>query len=160
MNSLAQETSKAVVFSQPVSERLVEYLKALPRARWYNRKKINSIPTKGTVEANYWFLGNGQMPKELSDYLFEIAPTINGIKPKEACVNMYEVGFGMPEHIDIAMYRFNVVIALCDNGDGLDLNGEFIPDVPGRAVIFPAKTPPHSVPPVKHLRFVLIYLYE
>ncbi|MOA69051.1 hypothetical protein D3C78_1970140 [compost metagenome] len=66
----------------------------------------------------------------------------------------------MPEHIDIALYRHNMVVALNDQGDGVECSGEFFPDVPGRATIFPARSEPHAVPPVKHLRFVLLCLYE
>lgn len=160
MNNLGQELSKAVVFSAEVAEALVAYIRNLPLGYWFNRKKINSIPTKGTKKADYWFMGDGQQPKELREYLFSIAPIIDGQKPVEACLNMYDEGEGMPEHIDIALYRYNMVIALCDNGDGLYLEDEFIVDEPGRAIIFPAKTPPHHVPPCKHLRFALIYLYK
>lgn len=105
-------------------------------------------------------MGDGQQPKELRDTLFKLAPTIDGMKPVEACLNRYEVGTGMPEHIDIAMYRYNMVIPLCDNGDGLIVDGVFHVDVPGEGLIIPFKSPPHEVPLVKHRRYTLIYLYE
>jgi len=66
----------------------------------------------------------------------------------------------MPEHVDIALYRYNMVIALNDCGDGFKAGELFIPDCPGQGFIFPARSEPHSVPPVKHERFVAIFLYE
>lgn len=127
---------------------------------WYHRNKINSRPTKGDPTADYYFMGDKQQPKELRDTLFGLAPTIDGMKPAEACLNRYEIGTGMPEHIDIAMYRHNMVIPLCDKGDGLLVEDKFYVDVPGQGLIMPFKSPPHEVPPVKHKRYTLIYLYE
>jgi hypothetical protein len=100
------------------------------------------------------------MPKDLRDHLFALAPTIDGEKPAEACINRYEIGNGMPEHVDIAMYRHNMVIPLSNNGDGLLVSGKFYVDVPGSGLIMPFKSPPHEVPPVTHRRYTLIYLYE
>ncbi|AEH03579.1 DNA endonuclease [Pseudomonas phage PhiPA3] len=105
-------------------------------------------------------MGDRQQPTELRKFLYDLAPIIDGWKPTEMCLNKYEVGNGMPEHIDLAMYRHNMVIALCDHGDGLLINGEFYVDTPGQGVILPFKSPPHEVPPVKTRRYVLIYLYE
>lgn len=160
MKRLAQELLPVEAFSAQTSKNLIDYMEELPIERWFHRLKINSKPTKGDPTADYWFMGDRQMPKELRDHLFDLAPTIDGEKPTEACVNRYEVGNGMPEHIDIAMYRYNMVIALSDHGDGLLIEGEFHVDEPGKGVIMPFKSPPHEVPPVTHRRYTLIYLYE
>lgn len=160
MKQLAQEVLPVDAFSARKAAELVEYLEELPQARWFHRLKINSRPTKGDPTADYWFLGDRQMPKELSEHLFELAPRIDGQPPAEACINRYEVGFGMPEHIDIAMYRHNMVIALSNHGDGLNIEGIFHQDRPGKGWILPFKSPPHDVPPVGHRRYTLIYLYE
>lgn len=160
MKTLAQELLSVVAFSAPSAAEIIEYLEELPEARWFHRLKINSKPTKGDPTADYWFLGNHQMPKELSDHLFALAPTIDGQKPEEACINKYEIGCGMPEHVDIAMYRHNMVIPLSDHGDGLLVGDKFYVDVPGAGLIMPFKSPPHEVPPVTHRRYTLIYLYE
>lgn len=160
MKNLAQEVLPVVAFSPDIAKQLVEYLRELNPKYWYHRLKINSIPTKGTTEADYWFLGDGQMSPELKECLRTLAPTIHGTKPREMIVNRYEVGFGMPEHIDKAMYVHNMVIALSDEGDGLDIEGVFHQDRPGAGWIMPIKSPPHEVPPVKHQRFTLIYLYD
>jgi hypothetical protein len=135
-------------------------VETLPITQWYHRLKINSKPTKGDPTADYWFMGDRQMPKELRDHLLALAPTIDGAKPEEICLNRYEVGNGMPEHVDIAMYRYNMVIHLSDHGDGLLVGDVFYVDKPGQGVIMPFKSPPHEVPPVKHRRYTLIYLYE
>lgn len=160
MKYLAQDVLPVDAFSPEIAKQLVEYVKALPEIYWYHRTMINSIPTQGTKEADYWFLGDGQMSSELRECLRTLAPTIDGFKPKELIINRYEVGTGMPEHIDKAFYMHNMVIALSDNNDGLTINGEFIVDQPGKGWIMPIKSPPHAVPPVKHQRFTLIYLYD
>lgn len=160
MNHLAQDLLPVEAFSAQSAVELVAYLEELPQARWFHRDKINSKPTKGDPTADYWFLGDRQMPKELSEHLFALAPTIDGMKPAEACVNRYEVGTGMPEHVDIAMYRHNMVLPLSDHGDGLLMEGRFYVDQPGKGIIMPFKSPPHEVPPVTHRRYTLIYLYE
>lgn len=160
MKRLAQDLLPVVAFSAPVANEVVEYVEELPDTRWFHRLKINSKPTKGDPTADYWFLGDRQMPKDLRDHLFALAPTIDGEKPAEACINRYEIGNGMPEHVDIAMYRHNMVIPLSNNGDGLLVSGKFYVDVPGSGLIMPFKSPPHEVPPVTHRRYTLIYLYE
>lgn len=160
MKQLGQELLQVEVFSAEVCKTIVEYVKALPEARWYFRNKINSLPTKGSAQCSYWFLGDRQQPKELSEYLFNIAPRIDGIVPTEACINMYREGDYMPEHIDAALYRYNMVVQLSESGDGVVIGDTFIEDTIGNATIFPAFSGPHHVPPVRALRFVLIYLYE
>lgn len=160
MSGLVQDLLPVDAFSAQVSEILIEHIDQLPMGYWFHRKKINSIPTKGISAADYFFMGNNQMPKVLSDILFQLAPTIDGQKPLEACLNRYEIGNGMPEHVDKAMYRHNMVIPLCDHGDGLLVNGEFYVDNPGKGLIMPFVSPPHEVPPVTKRRYTLIYLYE
>lgn len=160
MKSLGQDLLPVVAFSAQISKSIVDRCETLEPLRWFNRLKINSIPTKGDPKADYWFLGERQMPKDLKDYLTYLAPVIAGEKPYEICINRYEIGNGMPEHIDIAQYRHNMVIALSDHGDGLNINDVFHVDVPGSGVILPFKSPPHEVPPVTHRRYTLIYLYE
>lgn len=99
------------------------------------------------------------MPKALREYLFAIAPVIEGCFLEEAVVNRYRIGDYMPEHIDLAQYQYNFVIALCGKGDGVEVEGVFVEDDPGYATIFSRKSEPHEVPVVKHLRYILIYLY-
>lgn len=139
---------------------VLKRLEAFDEGKWFHRKKINSRPTQGVVEADYFFCGDRQQPKDFNEFIRSLAPKIPGTLLGEACVNRYLVGGGMPEHIDIAMYRYNVVVTLNALGDGVEINGVFYPDVAGQAVQFPAKSPPHRVPAVKNKRYVIIYLYE
>lgn len=148
-----------VAFSKETAEAIVSVLETLPDAYWYHRLKINSIPTNGTSESDYWFMGHNQMPGELREALWDLAPSIPKSILEEVCINRYEVGFGMPEHIDLAVYQYNMVVALSDNGDGVNIMGEFHVDQPGKGICFPRKSDPHEVPPVKHKRYVIIFLY-
>lgn len=159
MNTSVPVQSRVDVFSADTAKAALEALDALPKPYWYHRTKINSIPTAGTTEADYWFLGHNQMPPSLRTALWDMAPKLPGTFLEEVCVNCYEVGFGMPEHIDLAQYQYNMVVALCDNGDGVNIEGKFYEDIPGKGIIFPRKSAPHDVPPVKHKRYVIIYLY-
>lgn len=148
------------LFSKDICEAIIEYVRELPDNYWYHRLKINSLPTKGSKICDYYFLGDGQQPKEFREFLNTLAPLVDGVKPKELIINKYEPGGYMPEHVDISLVLANMVIQLSDEGDGIEIEGKFIQDVPGNATIFPSASPPHEVPPVKKQRFVLIYLYE
>lgn len=165
MKAVSMKSSDRVLlgvelFSKGLCDDLIEYINVLPKARWTHRTQLRSIPTAGTDVCDYWFLGDAQQPKEFNEFLISIAPIVDGFKPKETIVNRYEPGGGMSEHIDMAPYRTNMLVMLSNNDDGVEVDKEFYKDDPGKAVIFPFKSPPHRVPPVKQQRFVLIYLYE
>lgn len=160
MNSMARDRQAVVAFSASKAAELVQALRAMPASRWFHRTQINSRPTQGSRDCDYHFLGDRQQPKDFNKALRQLAPHIEGAWLGEACINRYDVGGYMPEHVDIAMYRYNMVIALSDLGDGFKAGELFIPDQPGQGFIFPARSEPHSVPPVKHERFVAIFLYE
>jgi len=147
-------------FDSDTAEDLRLQILTFEESRWHHRKQINSRPTQGSKDSDYYFCGDRQQPKEFNKYLRSLAPKIKGTMLGEACINRYDVGGHMPEHIDIATYRYNVVVMLCDQGDGIEIEGVFYSDAPGLAIQFPAKSPPHRVPAVKHQRFVIIYLYE
>lgn len=147
-------------FSTDIAEAIKAVLEEISEDRWFNRKKINSMPTQGTTDADYWFMGDGQMPKDLREILWKLAPKIERVPLGEVCVNRYEPGNGMPEHIDRAQYRHNMVVALNDDGDGIEISGVFQADVPGKGVVFPIRSEPHRVPPVSKRRFVVIFLYS
>lgn len=100
------------------------------------------------------------MDPAFKKFLVNLAPKIHLTWLGEVVINKYEPGEGMPEHIDQAIYRYNMVVALNDHGDGLLINGKFHQDNPGHGIIFPMRSDPHEVPPVKTRRYVLIFLYE
>lgn len=148
------------VFDKELAKVVLSKIESLPESVWFHRDKINSRPTTGDVVANYDFCGDRQQPKEFNKYLRSIAPKIPGAMLEEACINRYLPGGGMPEHIDIALYRHNIVVSLNDLNDGVEIEGVFYPDVPGRAINFGCKSVPHRVPPVNRTRYVIIYLYQ
>lgn len=160
MNSTGHAPLPVDAFSEAECEQLLCLLAGFHPARWFHREKINSAPTAGETTADYYFCGNRQQDKEFSAYLHSLAPGIEGAQLAEWCVNRYDVGGYMPEHLDIDRYRFNMVVPLCSNGDGITVDGEFRVDVPGQGVVFPGRGVPHEVKPVQHQRFVVIYLYE
>lgn len=152
--------SQAVAFSKEVALSIVTALGGIEDARWFKRSKINSMPTSGDPTSSYWFLGDRQQPTEFNRLLRSVAPVIPGVKLEEAIINRYLPGDYMPEHVDRSVYFVNVVVALTDTGDGLTREGVFLVDEPGVAHLFAAKSVPHAVPPVSHLRYTLIYLYR
>lgn len=160
MNSPAPGRSKVVSCSTDTARLIVDMLDQLPESYWLHRPQIHSIPTQGTRDSDYWFLSDRGIPREMRALLEACAPKIKGAMLDEVCVNRYLPGGGMPEHIDSAFVRFNLVVALNDCGDGVEISGTFYPDVPGEATVFPLRSEPHRVPPVKHKRYVLIYLYD
>jgi hypothetical protein len=160
MKPTDREPQRVVVFSKEECEYLIQELNDFHPARWFHRPKINSIPTSGTDAAEYYFCGDKQQPRDFNAYLRSIAPEIEGATLGEAVINKYPVGGFMSEHIDIAQYRYNMPIPLQSLGDGLFLGDTFIEDDAGVGTIFPAKSPPHEVPVVKHLRYLVIYLYD
>jgi hypothetical protein len=160
MSSTDRNKQPVESFSKAECEYLIAQLDAFHSARWFHRAAINSIPTQGSKEASYDFCGDLQQPAAFNAYLRSLAPKIPGAQLAEACINRYLPGDYMPEHIDIALYRYNMVIALHELGDCVSCTGVRYTDVAGAGWIYPAKSEPHSVPPVRNKRYVVIYLYE
>lgn len=146
-------------FSTDVCVALRDAIEEFHPARWFHRDAINSKPTQGTREASYDFCGDVQQPEEFNRQLRQYAPVLDDAFLGEACINRYEPGDWMPEHIDQSVYRYNLVIPLDATG-GFDVEGVFHPDTAGVGVLFGAKSPPHSVPVCHTRRYVIIYLYE
>ena len=147
-------------FSKVVCNDLKKQLAEMHDARWFHRAKINSRPTTQGTIASYDFLGDRQQPKEFNQLLRALAPKYPGLELAEAIINRYQPGDYMPEHIDVQRYRKNLVIPLCADGDGVEIDGVFYPDVLGEGVCFSDVSAPHAVPPVGSLRYVAIFLYE
>lgn len=160
MKRTEHDKLRAAVFSDETCEQLKVELAELAEARWFHRTQTYGLPTEGITTADYYFLGDRQQPKEFNARLRALAPSFPGMELKEACINRYLPGGYLPEHIDVHMFRKNLVIALCDNGDGIEIEKIFYPDVKGDGIAFGVRSLPHKVPPVKHLRYVVIYLYD
>lgn len=160
MKSTAPKKLQVALFSKETCDELKRHLHAMPEARWSHRARINSRPTTQGTACSYDILGDRQQPKEFNTLLRSLAPAYEGLQLGEAIINRYKPGDYMPEHIDIHFYRKNLVIALCEDGDGIEVMGEFYPDLLGHGVCFSEHSDPHAVPAVKTLRYVAIYLYE
>ncbi|MNC35635.1 hypothetical protein D3C75_841240 [compost metagenome] len=160
MKPTALNKLQVVQFSKDVCDNLIRQLGEMHEARWYHRAKINSRPTTQGTTASYDFLGDRQQPKEFNQLLRSLAPVYAGLELTEAIINRYRPGDYMPEHIDVQRYRKNLVIPLCADGDGVEIEGVFYPDVLGEGVCFSEVSTPHAVPPVRSLRYVAIFLYE
>lgn len=135
---------------------------AVDSARWVRRNFLSTPRAVGNATCGYDFCGHNQMSKELKEKLFDIAPTFDGFPLAETAINRYNVGDYIGQHRDRDLYRLNLVISLQETGDGLmiDDTGEFIEDKLGYGVLIKGVGPVHSVPPVKNIRYSLIYLYE
>ncbi len=151
---------RKVLYSKEFCDSIVKDIEQFHPVRWLNRKKINSIPTKGDPTCDYLFAGHGSFPQEFKEALFKVAPVIEGYQCLEICINRYDPGMYMPEHVDVDYYKYNMVVNLTEMGDGIEVKGNFIEDVAGMATIFPRRSCPHAVPVVKHQRYILIFLYE
>lgn len=160
MKSTDHAKLRAVVFSKEQCDELRAELDAMPEARWYHRTQTYGLPVEGITTADYYFLGDRQQPKEFNAKLRAWAPKFEGLELQEACVNRYLPGGYLPEHIDVHQFRKNMVVFLCDEGDGIEIEKCFYPDVKGESVTFGVRSPPHKVPAVKSTRYVVIYLYD
>ena len=160
MKPTAHEKLRVAVFSKETCEAILAQLVGMEEPRWFHRTRTYGLPTEGVLTASYSFLGDRQQPKAFNRFLRELAPEYPGLTLQEACINRYQPGDYIPEHVDVHMFRKNLVIALCEQGDGIEIEKIFYPDVQGEGVAFGVRSVPHKVPPVKHLRYVVIYLYD
>lgn len=160
MKHMEHAKLREVVFSKETCDQIKAELDGLEEARWFHRTQTYGQPTEGIRSADYYFLGDRQQPRDFNARIRALAPVYPGMELQEACVNRYLPGNYLPEHIDVHMFRKNLVIALCEEGDGIEIEKIFYPDVKGEGVAFGVRSVPHKVPAVKKLRYVLIYLYD
>jgi hypothetical protein len=130
--------------------------------RWTTRTALSAGRAIDNSTCHYDFCGHAQMPAPIKEKLKELAPVFEDFKLAEIAINRYNPGDYLGKHKDRHYYRRNLVISLQENGDGLfvDDTDEFVEDVAGQGVLFEGIGPAHSVPPVSHSRYTLIYLYE
>jgi len=130
--------------------------------RWVTRTELSPGRGINGAKCNYKFCGHSQMDNSTKECLKKLAPVFKDFSLAEVCVNRYQVGDFIGEHRDRHIYRRNLVISLQQLGDGIFINSlnQFIEDKIGQGVMFEGIGPSHSVPPVKHTRHSLIYLYE
>jgi len=146
--------------SQKCKEALEEIQKLHP-ARFVKRNKMEYVRATGEdLECSYSVALNETLGKVALEKLKSMAPEFEGSTLAEVVVNKYEPGDFLPEHFDKTSYTHNVLINLQTSEDGIKIEDTHYPDEEGRAVIFKKIGLRHSVPPVKNLRYTLIYLYE
>jgi hypothetical protein len=150
------------VFDKNIAKKIRSKISSLEPSRWINRMDLSQRRAIGDSDCNYEFCGHKQMPVELKKELKELAPKFESFPLSEIAINRYNVGNYIGKHKDKDLHRLNLVISLQEDGDGIYIDDEekFIEDVAGQGIMFRGIGPAHSVPPVKSLRYSLIYLYE
>lgn len=150
------------VLDEGVARNIREEAEKLDEFRWTRRANLEPGRSISGSTCQYDFCGHSQMPQDLKNKLKELAPEYKDFPLAEIAINRYRVGDYIGKHKDRDLYRLNLVIALQEEGDGVFIDDEelFIEDKIGQGVLFKGIGPAHTVPPVKHLRYCLIYLYE
>lgn len=150
------------VFKFDMVREIRDICQNIESARWSHRSALGFPRAIGDATCRYDFCGNSQMSQNLKEKLFDLAPTFEGYTLNEIAINRYNIGDYIGKHKDRDLYRLNLVIALQENGDGImiDDTGEFIEDKAGQGILIKGVGPVHSVPPVKNVRYSLVYLYE
>lgn len=149
----------AVIAPEKCAE-IREKIRALPPHVWFRR--TGEMPGRGYPGETcaYWYATHRSMPPEFSKELGELAPKVDGWKLDIICINKYLPGDYIGTHRDRGTHPFNLVIPLQDGEDGMFIKGELLKDKAGRAGLNAYTGLPHSVPPVKSERYVLIFLFN
>lgn len=131
-------------------------------AYWIRRDELGAVRGLNGAQCSYDFMGHPNMPYDLKKFVKEICPKRDGYLLSDMVINRYKPGDFIGTHKDRAHFRMNTVIALHEEGDGIYIDEEekFIEDKIGQGITLYGTGPTHSVPAVKNLRHVLIYLYE
>jgi len=143
-----------------VCDDLVIKFNNIPAPHWVTRKSFVAGRARYDNNCSYKCCLNKTIPKDLIPELLSIAPKLPNAKVAELVINKYEVGDYLPLHLDRTAYKYNCVIQLSQNGDGIHIEDNFHEDKKGSLLIFESVGHWHEVRPVDHLRYVLIYLYD
>lgn len=159
---MSQKLELINAFTSDIANEIRELCFEIDQARWVQRNVLGFPRAVGDATCRYDFCGHSQMSSNLREKLFALAPFFEGYTLGEVAINRYKIGDYVGKHRDRDLYRLNLVISLQEAGDGLMIDdmGEFIEDKLGQGVLIKGVGPAHSVPPVKNIRYCLIYLYE
>lgn len=159
---MSQKLELIDVFTKDTATEIKVECEDIESPRWVHRSSLEIPRAVNDATCRYDFCGHSQMPKSLKEKLFNLAPKFDGFELGEIAINKYNVGDFIGKHRDRDLYRLNLVVSLQEMGDGLMIDdiGEFIEDKLGQGVLIKGVGPVHSVPPVKHVRYSLVYLYE
>lgn len=151
--------SIAGLLSNEVCRAVREALQQLPPMYWTTRSQL--APGRGYAgeTCHYSWSGPKSLPAEFYASLVDIAPKFDGLDLYEACVNKYMPGDYIGRHRDRDGCVLNVTVPLQTGGDGVIVDEVFYQDQVGSGNLLYQTGPAHSVPPVKHERYVLIFLY-
>lgn len=153
-------------FTPEFCQELVKAFDEFDAKRFTDRSKGTTLfRTVDRVPAKYRSMVNLDIPKHLREKLIAAAPK-HGDYLEEVIVNRYEVGDFLPKHIDSHIYPRFCVVPLCENGDGFSAyfdgkDGEetFYQDRIGKGLLVNGNKLVHEVKPVKHKRYIVLYLY-
>lgn len=134
--------------------------------RFTDRSNGNTLyRTVDHVPAKYRSMVNLDIPKTIREKLIKAAPRCGSFL-EEVIVNRYEPGDFLPKHIDSHHYLRFCVVPLVEKGDGFSAyfdgsTGEetFYEDVIGCGLLVTGNKLVHEVKPVKHKRYIVLYLY-
>ena len=159
---MSQKLQLINIFTKDMANGIKDQCADIESPRWVHRDKLGAPRVVGDATCRYDFCGHNQMPRSLREKLFDLAPKFEGFQLGEVAINRYNIGDYVGKHRDRDLYRLNLVVSLQETGDGLmiDDTGEFIEDKLGQGVLIKGVGPVHSVPPVKNVRYSLVYLYE
>lgn len=136
-----------------------EALEQLPPAYWSHRAALDPGRGYAGETCDYLWAGPKTLPEALYASLIDMAPKHEDLTLYEVCANKYAVGNHIGRHRDRDQCVLNMTVALQAKGDGVIVDGVFYPDRVGAGNILYRTGPAHSVPPVLHERYVLIFLY-
>lgn len=159
---MSQKLELIDIFTESMANEIKDHCVDIESSRWVRRTELGPSRAIGNTSCGYDFCGHNQMPIFVKEKLFDIAPKFDGFELGEIAINRYNIGDYVGKHRDRDLYRLNLVISLQEAGDGLmiDDTDEFIEDKLGQGVLITGVGPAHSVPPVKSVRYSLVYLYE
>lgn len=153
-------------FSPEFCGALVSEIEKLESRRFVDRSKGTTLyRTIDQTEAKYRSVVNLDIPRPLREALIAAAPKVGSFL-EEIIINWYEPGDFIPKHIDGHQYTSFCVVPLVENGDGFSAyfdgpSGEetFFEDIVGTGILVSGNKLLHEVKPVKHKRYIVLYLY-
>ena len=150
------------VYAENLVDSILDQIQSLEEPRWIERTYLQPGRSVNSSTCKYDYCNFVQMPQRLQEFLKSIAPAYDSFFLSDIAINRYKPGDYIGSHRDRHDFRRNLVVSLQDSNDGLYLDEEdkFIIDKKGQGVLITGIGPVHSVPPVKDLRYSLIFLYE
>lgn len=163
---MSLEVIELPAFTPDLCADVVKTLEEFDAKRFNDRSNGNTLyRTVDRVPAKYRSMVNLDIPKALREKLIKLAPRCGSFL-EEVIVNRYEPGDFIPKHIDSHHYPRFCVVPLVENGDGFSAyfdgpNGEetFYEDIIGSGLLVTGNKLVHEVKPVKHKRYIVLYLY-